>query len=510
MMSRLAWGMVLWLALASCGKGDPSTEKYWDKLLGSSKKGPDALARIGDELKTDAQKQWGAKLVLKHFDRSQERAAAALGKLGVGDAAVVDRLIQALQSNDPGLMAKAADALRLVRGAKAAPDLIRVLESWTPKNPRDYTLVRQAAVKALGAFQDRSAVPALAKMVTDRSHGLIVNLQALEALAKIGDSRAVPALIQGLYLSCPEDKCSAMARVALNRVGKAAIPALLKVIRRQDAAIEKLAKEKKMSEGTVTAVPFIVLGDIGDASTARQLADELLSGKESFTRVNAISAIGYTGSPELAPKLIKAYDKALLEARTNILHALHRLGDPKSIPFLLKVMKKREDPNLLWTAGLAVSYLGGESELSAIEAVLKREKAVLPKMSGEDAAITRQGILYFTDFAARLRAAKGCADERCWAERLRSTDKQVRIKAARMLAFARDKGSAEKALLGAIADPVAEVREEIAFALSRVATSRATSDKLAEQAWADREKAGMKGPNLLYTLVAARIQGRYS
>jgi HEAT repeat protein len=494
------------IAIAGCSKSDPSTPRYWEKQLDSKKAG-EALDRIGDELKTDAQREWGAKLVLKYFDKNPEKASRAIGKLHFADAAIIDRLISALQTNDPSLMSKAADALGGVMGRKATPELIRILETWVPKNPKDLTPVRQAVTKALGAFQAREAVPALMKMAVDRSHALIVNLKAIEALADIGDPRSTSALIQALYLGCPEDKCSAAARIGLNRIGRTAVPSLLRVVRRQDPAIEKLAREKKLSEGTVTAVPFLVLGDVGDSQLARQLIQEFLKSGESFTRVNAISAIGYTGSPDVATDLIRAYDKALLEARTNILHALHRIGDKRSVPFLLKVLKKREDPNLMWTAGLALSYLGGEAELPAVDAVLKRLKTELPKMAGEDAAITKQGILYFSDFAARLRAAKGCNGEACWRERLKSPEKQVRIKAARMLAFSQAKGASEDALVAAAGDPEPEVREEIAFALSRVGNIKSIAE-LEKRCREDQTKTGLKGSLLLYSIVAARLKSR--
>jgi HEAT repeat protein len=508
-MIRIAIWLVLAFGLQGCGKGDPTKPKYWESLLKNPKKVEEALNRIGDELKEPAQKEWGAQLVVKYYDQLPERAANALAKLGVNVAGAAEKLIEGLKSNDPALMAKAAAAVGAMQVQAAVPELIRILDSWVPRNPRDLTEVRKQATKALGLFRTRDAVPVLAKMVRERSHGLIVNLHALNALGEIADVRAVPALIQGLYLACPEDKCSAAARVALNRVGKAAIPDLLRVVRRKDPEVERFAKEKKLSEGSVTAVPFIVLGDIGDRATARTLVDEFVQGPESFAKVNAISAIGYCGGPEVVDDLIRAYKNSLLEARTNILHALHRIGDRKAIPFLLSVIKKGEDPNLLWTAGLAVSYLGAASELGPIQAVLRKAQADLSRMKGEDLAVTKQTIAYYKEFLARLQAAKDCGSAACWREKLRSPDKQVRMKAARMLAFAaKEKDMNEAALLAATSDPEADVREEVAFALGRIGTAQKAVPALRQRIQEDRDKAGMKGPLFLYELLVARLQGR--
>src|SRR5207248_7741737 len=127
-----------------------------------------------------------------------------------------------------------------------------------------------------------------------------------------------------------------------------------------------------------------------------------------------------------------------------------------------------EDPNLVWTAGQALSYVGGGEEAGDAQDVIQRAKRELPGMRGEDAAITKQTITFFTGFVKRLAAAKGCADDACWRQRLQSPEKEVRIKAARMLAFAKDRGTSEAALLAAAADPDHDVREEIAFALAQV------------------------------------------
>jgi HEAT repeat protein len=506
-MDRIAWGVAIAIALAGCSKADPSTPKYWEKLLENPKKSEEGFRRIGDELKDPKQREWAARLVVKHWDLSPEGAAEALGKLRHPNPEGIQKLTAALGSNDPGLMAKAARALRRLGGSQAVPELIRILEKWTPKNPRDLTPVRTEVVKALGTFRSREAVPALVQMALERSHGLIVNLRAIEALGEIADTRAIPALIRSLYLACPEDKCSAAARLALNRIGKPAIPALLKVVARQDPQIEALAKEKKLGEGQVTAVAFVVLGDIGGADVARRLARDFLRGPESFSKVNAISAIGFIGGDDLVQALIRAYPKSLLEARTNILHALHRIGDRSAIPFLLKVIRQREDPNLLWTAGLAASYLGGEEELDDLQAVLDREKSRLGRLEGERKALARQTITYFTDFVARLRAAKGCKDASCWIEKLRKGDRPSRIKAARMLAFAKVREPAEDALIAALGDPDPDVREEVAFALGKVGSPRAVpflERRIAE----DKDKSGMRGALFLYSLLAARLRGR--
>jgi HEAT repeat protein len=68
----------------------------------------------------------------------------------------------------------------------------------------------------------------------------------------------------------------------------------------------------------------------------------------------------------------------------------------------------------------------------------------------------------------------------------------------------------EAALIAATADPDADVREEVAFALGRIGTAQKTVPALRQRLQADREKAGMKGSLFLYELLVARLQGRAS
>lgn len=119
----------------------------------------------------------------------REAAASALGLLGDEDA--VDRLAEALQDPDPGVARAAAFALTRLgdhRGESAASDgLVRQLVQGDEEE-------RSFAARTLGALRaDRSCEPlvdALGDPCPD------VRADAAEALGKIADPRALPALLQ--------------------------------------------------------------------------------------------------------------------------------------------------------------------------------------------------------------------------------------------------------------------------------------------------------------------------
>src|SRR5205823_366086 len=84
--------------------------------------------------------------------------------------------------------------------------------------------VRRAAVNALGAIHDVSAVPTLLDMLRDPESD--IREAAAQTLGGIGDASAVPALLG--TLQTPESGVRAYAVQALGRIGDAsAIPMLL-------------------------------------------------------------------------------------------------------------------------------------------------------------------------------------------------------------------------------------------------------------------------------------------
>jgi len=517
-MIRFAWRSALAVVLfvgagyggvVGCKKSDPNGPAYWEKQLEKEKTRRVALVKIADDLKEPAQKEWAAKLVVKHFDKDPSSSATALGKLGVASGEVIDALEKAIRSKDPGVMPAAAIAIRKLNGKKAEGALSEILTSWSVTNPQQMRDVRVEVIRALGQFETRAGVPAMVAVANAESATKAERYEALAALSKIGDARALPAFIQGLYLACAMDRCSAVSRIGLARIGKASIPALLDVLAGKNADVQKLAKARKLdeSQGQVSAVPLIALGDVADAATAKQLAAKYLDGEPTMTKASAIAAIGYAGSPAVAGQLKTYYEKPTLETRTNILHALHRIGATSAVPFLTEIIEKNEDPNLVWNAGLALSYLGGEESIAVAERTLKKAEAGM-KGKGEEAALAKQTAAFYTQFVARLRAAKGCKNDACWIGKLKDPNKEVRIKAVRMLAFAKDRVAAEAALIGSLGDPVGDVREEIAFALGKVGTAEKVVPAVKARLADDKKSGGMKASTFLYELLAARLQGR--
>jgi hypothetical protein len=152
------------------------------------------------------------------------RAAEALGGMGPAAAEAVPALISALCDDSSYVRPKAALSLAQIGLApeNVVPALVRTLRDKKPH-------VREAAATALGQFGPAAAkaVSALINAFEDREK--IVRLQAAVALGKIGPAAASAAPALTVLLD-DEREILECAAGALERIGPAAGPALIKVL----------------------------------------------------------------------------------------------------------------------------------------------------------------------------------------------------------------------------------------------------------------------------------------
>jgi HEAT repeat protein len=106
----------------------------------------------------------------------------------VADERVPDLLVRALADSDKGVRWCAGLALRKHPSEKAAPTLVSMLSDAD-------ALTRRLAGDALVAIGS-PIVPQLLDAMQNGEH--IARLEAVRALAKIGDERAIPTLFEAL------------------------------------------------------------------------------------------------------------------------------------------------------------------------------------------------------------------------------------------------------------------------------------------------------------------------
>jgi len=294
----------------------------------------------------------------------QTIALKALG--AIGDPQAVEPLIEMLNSNKYYDVRKAvAEVLGAIGDSRAVPSLIELFEGNLVDND-----VREAAAEALGAIGDSRAVPPLSKALGSNNNKK--RKAAVMALIDIGDTRTVPPLLESLRNDYYD-----FSRIALKKLvdssGSHVVTALIELLKDNDHDSRRTVAE--------------MLGDIGNNLAVSPLIELLKNDDDRYVRMAAAKALGDVGDPRAVDSLIEIIENSVGDAhpyrelnqrseyksRTaiflckNAAEALGKLGDPRAVDSLIKVLK---------TCGSQVHETASEAFIeigdgSAIEPLLK-------------------------------------------------------------------------------------------------------------------------------------------
>lgn len=233
--------------------------------------------------------------------------------------------------------------------------------------------------------QQRSSLDLLADM--RRHHDWAANRRIALALAGLGE-RAVPDLV--LALQDPDGYVRNGAAIALGKIGnKAAAGPLLDLMRFRD---QRQYEDDEDREARCNAVA--ALGEIGDTSVSEALLSELqkLVGDDSTLACEILDTLEKIGATIPVPMLMNLlevsdldlpkYARAFLgkmgsevvtllmgfiedksrQGRSYAIDALARIGDPRCVPMLMRVLRDHSDDELV--RGCAAEALGrcGDSQ----------------------------------------------------------------------------------------------------------------------------------------------------
>jgi len=239
---------------------------------------------------------------------------------------------------------------------------------------------RAFAAELLGRVGNAKAVPALLDTVAaTRTEDSDVREIALRALARIGDPQAVGPLVQALrqseawlvpriadilarhgdltvepmaaFLEEPSrHPARAWAASVLGEVGAArAFPALVR-------ALDDLDDE-------VRAKSASALGRLGDRRAVGYLLDHLLGDPAPFVRARIAQALGQFDHPEVVDRLVRALGDPAWWVRKRSVEALEQVGAPAEGPLLLAL--DDSDPEIRTRAAVALERLGVPARLIA-------------------------------------------------------------------------------------------------------------------------------------------------
>ena len=202
------------------------------------------------------------------------RAIYALQKFN--DVSLIPVFAKALSDPDRNIRKRAIDALEEIEpaAAKAAvPALINTL-----KDTNSHIRKRAATVLGQMGREAESAVPALGDLLADSE--LAVVKSAADALRKIGDPSATPALIQ-TWENGPRDARSSVARALGEIADPAAVPSLLQTLRESEHPDLRIA----------AALALYQIDPSKQAVATSTLTEALTPDKHILDRINAASVL---------------------------------------------------------------------------------------------------------------------------------------------------------------------------------------------------------------------------
>jgi HEAT repeat protein len=286
------------------------------------------------------------------YGRLREQAARTLAKMK--DPRAVEPLIDGLMISSCHFGLALVDALNAIeprwmerRAATAVVprhiERLRNAVSWSD---------RACAAKTLGLLREPTAIDALVEALGEQrlTEPHVANDAAL-ALGRIGDLRAVPALVAALTRASPHGTPGRAAEALAHLEDRRAVAPLI-------ALLEDAASADRSAAATA-------LGQLKDPRATAPLLDALAQSDAELGGA-AARALGRLGDTSAVPALIIQLKHLNAGVRSSAAMALGQLGDERALAPLIEALGDRE-PSV---RAVVVSALGGLKSARAIDALI--------------------------------------------------------------------------------------------------------------------------------------------
>jgi HEAT repeat protein len=343
----LAAGLLLGIGLAGANvgcSGDPNDANTWVKKLGNLRDQQEALNRLAN---MDVEKARVAVPALMALYKESKHPEHLEALARYRDERSKPVLIEALDYSDDDFdkAVIAAGVLGEMKAVDAVDPLLKAAEKPLPIKSRANS-AKLAAMRALVKIGDKRAVPVLAKILTTSAdeQDFLLNQKAALGLAEMRDPSAVPALIKGLFMTGRGTETFQECRLALVRVGDAAIDPLIALLENKNVEIRTMAKEREFDKHTPGIVSYkaaVVLGDLRAKKAVGPLLTRLKTPQKGAEHSAVLDALGRIGTPEAVDTLIAiAKDgKASPPLRGAAINSVYLSGDRRAVPTLMELAK---------------------------------------------------------------------------------------------------------------------------------------------------------------------------
>lgn len=475
------------IALPACEQADPNSVEYQIQQL-KEKKTKESINKLGEMQAKEA-----VDPLMEAYDAGRFRYDIIAALARIGDPKAAPTMIKAIGDKSEKMAAQLAGTTLLEWnvGEGNTDALLAVAQDATAPNENRY-----AALQLLARYPDPKAAPALLntlKADPDLQPMALAGLAA-EALGKLREEKAIPALVTCLWLDDALGRNAVSeCRLALNRIGPKSVPALIQALERKNRAVEARATKLKFDKGgIVEAKAADMLGDMPDPAAVEPLIaamksrDEMppsiannpqkaqvfvLSGVQKvISTAKALATIGDERAVE--PMLAIARDKELaLEHKLSAVQQLAFLGSAKAVEGLLDILDdavNQYDPvsqGFRLQAALAIANLIPADDKKAVAKLEKTLAAIDKETKGwiednnkkigevKDANL-KAGLQQdikgweeqqksYAEVTAKLAVVKECGDDMsCYAGKLADPNVAVQLLAAYRLSNAQGEGEA--------------------------------------------------------------------
>jgi HEAT repeat protein len=504
MRTQLTAALVIALALGGLAcQGDPNDPMTWAKQLKDLRVQKEALDHLAN-MDVEVARPAVPALIDLYQDAKRPEFLEALARYA--DPRTKSIMIEALDYSDDDFdrATIAAGVLGEMKATEAVDPLIKAVEKPLPIKSRANS-TRIAAMRALVKIGDKRAVPTLMKILTTSAdeQDFLLNQRAALGLAEFRDPQAIPALIQGLFMTGRGTGVFQECRLALVRIGPPAVDPLIQLLEEKNPDIQAMAKrlsfEAPPPEGTPGVVPHkaaILLGDLRAKKAIAALIERLHEKARGDEHRSALIALGYIATPAAVDAILADVKdpKADPAERASAADALYLSGDRRAVPTLLEIARSgyvmsggEKASDLRASAAIALARIAGKETYDGFKALVDDETAV-------------QGV--FGMALDRMQVAKECdQDVACYGKALNDPSWTRAEKAAFAIAFSGNAKQGLPLLLAALR-PITTMAQErypvhqaILFGLARLGTRdcKECIDKLDQQIQHDEKAIRIPG-----------------
>lgn len=421
---------------------------------------------LASEILTTLGKQSVPALSKKVFDPDHDVRKFAVDILGtIRDRSSVEVVVRALNDSSLNVVCSAAESLGLLADPKSVGPLVETYDRFAE--------ARAQIIEALGKIGDHSAIPALVKALDDTDP--VVVFTAVEAMGNMRTREVEPYLrkllkredsaLQEAVVGSLIKLANATDHSTLDDLPMAQLQTCLtRAVKSGDRQTKLFALEELRSWETPVAVDLLLeaLADPDEdvalkakelltiAATAAtekiSLALRLASPAVACSLLDMIAA---SGNSRFVLDLLPLVDNADDDVRERVTSALGRIGDQQVIPLLMRLSTDHVG-HVRSAAFKAMGWIGGDSALDALFAGLDD-----PYPDVRQAALGAIVLSSNTDAIVRLR------------EDLNHQSPLRQIMAAQALGWIGEKAVVEP-LIGALNHPEWEVRKSAVESLGRI------------------------------------------